>query len=184
MHMREAGLLVSACLDTEVAAFRDRSLAGQAFRYLFLDATYCKARVDHRVVSQAVVVATGVAADGTVVHLGLPSRGRPLGSVVVGSCCGQAWWSALTVTPAPAAGRVLTGRCPRWSCPGREPAGPQTGPEGGEPVAASAREGTGRCPVMVVPWPGADWTSSRPLRAASRSAMFRRPDPMGVWLVS
>ena len=64
MHMREAGLHVPACLDTEVAAFRDRSLAGQAFRYLFLDATYCKARVDHRVVSQAVVVATGVAADG------------------------------------------------------------------------------------------------------------------------
>jgi putative transposase len=32
--------------------------------YAFLDATYCKARVDHRVVSQAVVVATGVAADG------------------------------------------------------------------------------------------------------------------------
>ena len=31
---------------------------------MFLDATYCKARVDHRVVSQAVVVATGVAADG------------------------------------------------------------------------------------------------------------------------
>jgi putative transposase len=30
----------------------------------FLDATYCKARVNHRVVSQAVVVATGVAADG------------------------------------------------------------------------------------------------------------------------
>jgi transposase-like protein len=34
------------------------------FPYVFLDATYCKARVDHRVVSQAVVVATGVAADG------------------------------------------------------------------------------------------------------------------------
>src|SRR5439155_487652 len=55
---------ICADLDTEVAAFRDRSLAGQAFRYVFLDATYCKARVDHRVVSQAVVVATGVAADG------------------------------------------------------------------------------------------------------------------------
>ena len=40
------------------------ALAGQPFRYVFLDATYCKARVDHRVVSQAVVVATGVAADG------------------------------------------------------------------------------------------------------------------------
>jgi putative transposase len=51
-------------LDVEVAAFRDRSLADQPFRYVFLDATYCKARVDHRVVSQAVVVATGVAADG------------------------------------------------------------------------------------------------------------------------
>jgi site-specific recombinase XerD len=33
--------------DTEVAAFRDRSLAGQPFRYMVLDATYCKARVDH-----------------------------------------------------------------------------------------------------------------------------------------
>jgi transposase-like protein len=43
---------------------RDRSLAGTAFPYVFLDATYCKARVDHRVVSQAVVIATGVAADG------------------------------------------------------------------------------------------------------------------------
>jgi transposase-like protein len=51
-------------LDVEVAAFRDRSLAEQPFRYVFLDATYCKARVNHRVVSQAVVVATGVAADG------------------------------------------------------------------------------------------------------------------------
>jgi putative transposase len=55
---------ICADLDTEVAAFRDRPLAGQPFRYVFLDATYCKARVDHRVVSQAVVVATGVAADG------------------------------------------------------------------------------------------------------------------------
>ena len=55
---------ICADLDTEVAAFRDRSLAAQRFPYVFLDATYCKARVDHRVVSQAVVVATGVAADG------------------------------------------------------------------------------------------------------------------------
>jgi putative transposase len=55
---------ICADLDSEVAAFRDRSLAEMAFPYVFLDATYCKARVDHRVVSQAVVVATGVAADG------------------------------------------------------------------------------------------------------------------------
>jgi putative transposase len=55
---------ICAELDVEVAAFRDRSLADQPFRYVFLDATYCKARVNHRVVSRAVVVATGVAADG------------------------------------------------------------------------------------------------------------------------
>ncbi|MDV3272077.1 transposase, partial [Mycobacterium avium] len=51
-------------LDTEVGAFRDRPLSEQHFPYVFLDATYCKARVNHRVVSQAVVIATGVAADG------------------------------------------------------------------------------------------------------------------------
>jgi hypothetical protein len=49
-------------LDAEVGAFRDRSLAEQSFPYVFLDATYCKARVDRRVVSQAVVIATGVCA--------------------------------------------------------------------------------------------------------------------------
>lgn len=40
-------------LDTEVAAFRDWPLGEQRFPYVFLDATYCKARVNHRVVSQA-----------------------------------------------------------------------------------------------------------------------------------
>src|SRR5436189_1809373 len=55
---------ICADLDQEVGAFRDRSLAGQQFPYVFLDATYCKARVNHRVVSQAVVIATGVRADG------------------------------------------------------------------------------------------------------------------------
>jgi transposase-like protein len=51
-------------LDEDVAAFRDRPLADQTYPYVFLDATYCKARVGRRVVSQAVVVAVGVAADG------------------------------------------------------------------------------------------------------------------------
>jgi transposase-like protein len=55
---------ICADLDTEVSAFRDRSLAGQSFPYVFVDATYCKARVNRRVVSQAVVVATGVCGDG------------------------------------------------------------------------------------------------------------------------
>jgi putative transposase len=55
---------ICKALDVEVRAFAERSLAGQAFPYVFVDATYCKARVNRRVVSQAVVVATGVCADG------------------------------------------------------------------------------------------------------------------------
>src|SRR3954463_12923195 len=55
---------ICAGLDEEVGAFRDRSLSDQSFPYVFLDATYCKARVNRRVVSQAVVIATGVRADG------------------------------------------------------------------------------------------------------------------------
>ncbi|HEX9864174.1 MAG TPA: IS256 family transposase [Acidimicrobiia bacterium] len=51
-------------LDTEVAAFRDRSLDHIEFPYVFVDATYLHGRRDHRVVSRAVVVATGVADDG------------------------------------------------------------------------------------------------------------------------
>ena len=39
-------------------------LKDDAYPYVFLDATYCKARVNRRVVSQAVVVATAVRADG------------------------------------------------------------------------------------------------------------------------
>jgi transposase-like protein len=55
---------ICAGLDEEVSAFRDRSLDQTAFPYVYLDATYCKARVGRRVVSQAVVIATGVRADG------------------------------------------------------------------------------------------------------------------------
>jgi putative transposase len=55
---------ICADLDTAVGTFRDRPLSDQPFPYVFLDATYCKARVNNRVVSQAVVIATGVAADG------------------------------------------------------------------------------------------------------------------------
>jgi putative transposase len=35
---------ICADLDEEVGAFRDRSLAGIDYPYVFLDATYCKAR--------------------------------------------------------------------------------------------------------------------------------------------
>ncbi len=55
---------ICAQLDEDVAAWRSRPLDEIAFPYVFLDATYCKARINKRVVSQAVVIATGVSADG------------------------------------------------------------------------------------------------------------------------
>jgi putative transposase len=55
---------ICADLDEEVGAFRDRSLTGIAYPYVFLDATNCKTRVNRRVVSRAVVIATVVTADG------------------------------------------------------------------------------------------------------------------------
>jgi putative transposase len=55
---------ICAQLDAEVATWRTRPLGEQPFPYVFLEATYCKARVNGRVVSQAVVIATGVSADG------------------------------------------------------------------------------------------------------------------------
>ena len=51
-------------LDEEVAAFRERALDHIEFPSVFVDATYLHGRNNHRVVSRAVVVATGVAADG------------------------------------------------------------------------------------------------------------------------
>ena len=50
-------------LDAEVERFRSRPLAS-AYPYLWLDATFVKVREEGRVVSQAVVIAVGVTADG------------------------------------------------------------------------------------------------------------------------
>ncbi|GGL05818.1 IS256 family transposase [Salinibacterium xinjiangense] len=61
---------ICAGLDAEVAQFRDRTLSTLDYPYVFLDATYVKARVNHRIVSQAIVVAVGVAADGRREMLG------------------------------------------------------------------------------------------------------------------
>ncbi len=55
---------ICADLDEDITEFQARALSETAYPYVFVDATYCKARVGKRVVSQAVVVAIGVAADG------------------------------------------------------------------------------------------------------------------------
>ncbi|MGH9043375.1 MAG: IS256 family transposase, partial [Acidimicrobiales bacterium] len=58
-------------LDQEVQAFRTRSLSHLCFPYIYLDATYVKARADHHIVSRAVVVATGVNLEGNREVLGI-----------------------------------------------------------------------------------------------------------------
>ncbi|MEC5148902.1 transposase-like protein [Cryobacterium psychrotolerans] len=40
---------ICAHLDREVAAFHDRDLGATGYPYVFLDATYCKTRLNHRV---------------------------------------------------------------------------------------------------------------------------------------
>jgi transposase-like protein len=65
-------------LDTAVTAFRTRPLTGE-HRYLWVDATYHKVRVDGRVQSQATIVAVGVTTEGTRQVLGIdvgPSEDR------------------------------------------------------------------------------------------------------------
>jgi transposase-like protein len=75
---------ICAELDGDLDAFRNRRLDHTAFPYVFADATYLKGRVRGRVVSRAVVVATGVRADGDREVLG----------VEVGDSEDQAFWAA------------------------------------------------------------------------------------------
>jgi putative transposase len=55
---------ICADIDREAAPVRQRPLGHVAFPYVFVDATYVEARVDHQVVSRAVVITIGVSAQG------------------------------------------------------------------------------------------------------------------------
>lgn len=70
-------------LDTQLAAFRERPLDQIPFPYIYFEATYCKVRVNHQTVSQAVVIATGITEDGNREVLG----------VMVGDNETEAFWS-------------------------------------------------------------------------------------------
>jgi transposase-like protein len=74
---------ICAALDAEVEAFRSRPLAGEAYPYLWLDATYLKVREAGRVVSMAALVAVGVAMTGERRVLGL--------ELAAGNDEGSAW---------------------------------------------------------------------------------------------
>ena len=75
---------ICAELDRDLEAFRTRRLDHVEFPYVFADATYVKARVNGRVVSRAVVVATGVTNNGDREVLG----------VEVGDSEDGAFWTA------------------------------------------------------------------------------------------
>ncbi|MGW4895404.1 IS256 family transposase [Kitasatospora sp. NPDC004240] len=62
---------ICAGLDEQLTAFRTRPLGRIRFPHVYLDATYCKARVNHQIVSRAVVVATGITEDGGREVLGM-----------------------------------------------------------------------------------------------------------------
>jgi putative transposase len=51
-------------IDDDVAVLRHRRLDHQPFVYVWLDATYVHVRKNHQVVSKAIVIATGLRADG------------------------------------------------------------------------------------------------------------------------
>lgn len=74
---------ICADLDEPLIAFRTRPLDHTRFPYIYLDATYCKARVNHQIVSRAVVVATGITEDG----------GREVLGLTVGDSESEASWS-------------------------------------------------------------------------------------------
>jgi putative transposase len=70
-------------LDGQLTAFRTRPLDHVRFPYVYLDATYCKARVQHQIVSRAVVIATGITEDG----------GREVLGVMVGDSETEVFWT-------------------------------------------------------------------------------------------
>jgi transposase-like protein len=55
---------LAGSLDSELSAWRKRRLEAEAYPYLFVDARYEKVRMDGRVVSQGVLVVSGVRDDG------------------------------------------------------------------------------------------------------------------------
>ena len=143
-------------LDTTVAAFRTRPLTGE-HRYLWVDATYHKVRVDGRVISQATVVAVGVTSDGERQVLG----------VDVGPSEDQAFWTAFLREPGEAR--------PAGRAPGdlRRARGPQAGDQHG---ADAARPGSAvGCTSCGTCWRRCRRARARPSRPIVRT-IFAQPD--------
>ena len=103
---------ICAEIDEQVEVLRERRLDHTHFPYVFLDATYVKARANHQVVSRAVVIATGVTAEGNREVLG----------VAVGDSEDELFWTPTPRPPAPSYARSSqrssrTSPRPPRSCP-------------------------------------------------------------------
>jgi putative transposase len=160
---------ICAELDGEVASFRSRSLAHTSFPYLFVDATYLKARVDGRVVSRAVVIATGVTADG----------GREVLGLDVGDSEDGAFWTAflrslkarglagvqLVVSDAHTGSRPLSARS--WPAP--------AGSVAGSTSSATCSRGCHEDQPRWSPRPSARSSPSPPVPRSSTSSTRSRP---------
>ena len=99
---------ICAELDGAVGEFRERRLDHIEFPYVFLDATYVKAHDGAHVVSKAIVVATGVAADGNREVLGLAvgdSEDATFWTRLPAHRCGPAGWAGCAwSSPTPTKG--------------------------------------------------------------------------------
>jgi putative transposase len=62
---------LAGSLDSELEAWRMRRLEAKAYPYVFVDARYEKVRVDHKVVSQGVLIVSAVRDDGMREILGV-----------------------------------------------------------------------------------------------------------------
>jgi putative transposase len=90
-------------MDGKVKAFLDRPIEGD-WPYLWIDATYVKARDNGRIVSAAVIVAVGVNSDGRREVLGMdigPSEPRPSGPSLCASSGGAAFAASSSSSPTP-----------------------------------------------------------------------------------
>ena len=62
---------LAGSLDSELGAWRNRKLEAEAYPYVFVDARYEKVRMDHRIVSQGVLLVSAVRDDGMREILGV-----------------------------------------------------------------------------------------------------------------
>ena len=125
-------------IDERVQTFLCRPIEGD-WRYLWLDATYVKARRDHHIVSVAVIVAVGVNTDGRREVLGMTignseaARAGPSSCAVPpGVACAASSWSSPThmkgwrpsprCSAPPGNGAACTSCATPWRMPARRSA--------------------------------------------------------------